>query len=115
MPRSGRRVEKSSFAPQYLVFLALLKREREERGLSQRELGRRLGRHHNFVSSCEMGDRTLNFVEVRAWILGLGLDWVEFTRKVDQALAAQSAPPNGSSIPPGNTPPETASTDKADS
>ncbi len=94
MPRSGRRVEKSSFAPQYLVFLGLLKREREERGLSQRELGRKLDRHHNFVSSCEMGDRTLNFVEVRAWCLALELDWVEFTRKVDEALAAQNTPPD---------------------
>ena len=93
MPRSGRRIEKSSFAPAYLIFLALLKEEREERKLSQRELGRRLGKHHNFVSSCEMGDRTLNFVEVRAWVLAMNLSWVEFTQKVDEALAAQGELP----------------------
>ena len=92
MPRSGRRIEKSSFAPAYQIFLDLLKKERVAKDLSQRQLGKLLGKHHNFVSACEMGDRTLNFVEVRAWVMVLGLDWVEFTRKVDEAIAAQNVP-----------------------
>jgi transcriptional regulator with XRE-family HTH domain len=65
----------------------MLRQAREEKGVSQRELGRRLAAHHNFVSSVEMGDRVLNFVEVRAWCLALGISWIEFTREVDALLA----------------------------
>ena len=61
--------------------------------MSQRELGRRLGVHHNFVSSCEMGDRALNFVEVRQWCRALGLSWVEFTRAVDDLLISERLSP----------------------
>ena len=106
MPRKGRRVETSRFAPAYQTFLVLLKQEREKRGLSQRQLSDLLDRHHNFVSSCEMGDRMINFVEVRAWCLALDLDWIEFTRKVDEELAKQdfgTAPTAQSSAPSDNT------------
>ena len=60
---------------------------REGEGLSQRELGRRLGVHHNFVSSCEMGDRSLNLIEVRAWCRALGVSFPEFARELDELLA----------------------------
>jgi len=44
--------------------------------------------HHNFVSSCEMGDRSLNYVEVRAWCKALDISWLDFTQNVDELLAA---------------------------
>ena len=106
MPRKSRRVETSRFAPAYQTFLALLKKERLKRGLSQRQLSERLGRHHNFVSSCEMADWVINFTEVRAWCEALGLDWVEFTRTVDQALAAQG---ENSASQTDETPPSSSS------
>jgi len=62
---------------------------REDKGLSQRELGRRLGVHHNFVSSCEMGDRALNIIEVRAWCVALGISFPEFVGELDALLTEQ--------------------------
>jgi len=47
-----------------------------------------MGVHNNFVSSCEMGDRALNFIEVRAWCGALGISWVEFTRELDEMLGS---------------------------
>ncbi|RYG60206.1 XRE family transcriptional regulator [bacterium] len=81
-------MSKSNFSTHYRLFLEELRLAREAKNLSQRELGRRLGVHHNFVSSCEMGDRTLSYVEVRAWCRALEVDWTEFTRSVDALLAA---------------------------
>lgn len=53
-----------------------------------------MGVHSNFVSSCEMGDRALNFVEVRAWCRALGVPWVEFTLEMDQMLGdVEEQPP----------------------
>jgi transcriptional regulator with XRE-family HTH domain len=68
--------------------LKQLREVREAKGISQRELGRRLGAHHNYVSSCEMGDRALNFIEVRQWCRALEVPWMEFTAQVDHALLA---------------------------
>lgn len=34
-----------------------------------------------------MGDRALNFIEVRAWCGALEISWVEFTQQVDEALS----------------------------
>lgn len=34
-----------------------------------------------------MGDRALNFVEVRAWCRALGMPWVEFTTQMEALLA----------------------------
>lgn len=72
--------------PHYQLFLQQLRQAREDKGVTQRELGRRLEQHHNFVSSCEMGDRVLNFVEVRAWCRALDVPWLEFSAKLDERL-----------------------------
>ena len=40
-----------------------LKRIREKAGLSQRELCRRLGREHTFISKCELGERRIDIAE----------------------------------------------------
>lgn len=52
-----------------------------------------MGVHSNFVSSCEMGDRSLNFVEVRAWCRALDVSWVEFTREMDEMLGGVEEQP----------------------
>lgn len=36
---------------------------RERAGLAQRELGRKLGREHSFISKCELGERRIDIVE----------------------------------------------------
>jgi hypothetical protein len=33
-----------------------------------------------------MGDRSLNFIEVRSWCRALEISWVDFTREMDAAL-----------------------------
>ncbi|ETX01380.1 MAG: hypothetical protein ETSY2_37300 [Candidatus Entotheonella gemina] len=40
-----------------------LKEVREKAGLTQRELCRKLGREHTFISKCELGERRVDIAE----------------------------------------------------
>jgi len=51
-----------------------LRQWREEAHLSQRELGRRLGRLHTWVHKCETGDRRVDPVEWLDWFLACGIE-----------------------------------------
>ncbi|HET6201611.1 MAG TPA: helix-turn-helix transcriptional regulator [Planctomycetota bacterium] len=48
----------------YRAFLARLRRAREEAGLTQVEVARRVGRPQTWVSKCELGERRVDFVEL---------------------------------------------------
>ena len=54
---------KSVFSPAYKSLLETLVAIRKERGVSQVELARRLGRTQQFVSNYEIGIRRLDVVE----------------------------------------------------
>ena len=61
----------------YRAFLVLLRRAREESGLTQVEVAKKLGRPQTWVSKCELGERRVDFVELEnfAKVYGKPLDW----------------------------------------
>jgi transcriptional regulator with XRE-family HTH domain len=65
------------WAPEYRFMLARLRQARREAGLTQAEVGRRLGLRQNVVSRMESGERRLDPVELArfAAIYGKPLDW----------------------------------------
>jgi hypothetical protein len=50
--------------------------------------------HHNFVSSCEMGDRALNIVEVYGWCKALDIPWLEFAAHLGDLLESIEEKPS---------------------
>jgi DNA-binding transcriptional regulator YiaG len=56
-------VTKSVFTKEYQLFLCLLIDLREQKGLSQRELSKKLKRVQTYVSKYERGERRLDVVE----------------------------------------------------
>lgn len=56
-------MKKTIYSRQSKLIRDALKRIREKAGLSQRELCRRLGREHTFISKCELGERRLDIAE----------------------------------------------------
>lgn len=66
-------IGKSLFSADYMVFLRLLREARKRAGLTQEEMGARLGQTQSFVSKCERGERRLDIVEVRAFCQALDI------------------------------------------
>jgi len=67
-------MEKSTFTPLYEHFRGKLVSMRKKAGMTQRDLARKFGREHSFVSRVELGERRLDFVEA-FWVLrALGQD-----------------------------------------
>ena len=61
----------------YRALIEKLVAERKRQGLSQLTLGQKLGRHQQFVSRYEIGERRLDIVEFVDVAKGLGLSAVD--------------------------------------
>lgn len=58
---------------QYQALLGLLRSWREDAGLTQSQVGERLGNTQTFISKVERGERRLDVVEFAEWCDVLGL------------------------------------------
>ena len=56
-------VTKSVFTKRYQLFLSMLVSARQEKGLSQRDVAKRLKKIQSYVSKYERGERRLDVVE----------------------------------------------------
>lgn len=65
MPSGG--LTKSLHTPAYDRFLKLLKKAREDAGLTQVQAAKKLGKPQSFVSKCEAGERRVDVVELLAF------------------------------------------------
>jgi len=54
-----------SYQKAYRQFLARLVQARKQAGLTQVEVAKRLGKANSFISKCELGERRVDFVELR--------------------------------------------------
>lgn len=65
---------KSVFTDAYASVVSHLVRLRKEKGVSQVELARRLGKTQQFISYVERGERRVDLVEFYAFAIALGGD-----------------------------------------
>lgn len=65
---------KSQHEPAYLRLPVYLRKQREKAGLTQRELGKKLGKPHSWIYNCETGNRRVDFTEFIAWVKACGVD-----------------------------------------
>ncbi len=78
---------KSLHSRQNKILLKMLRELRESRGLRQSDLARLLGRSQATVSNVERGERRLDVIELREWVEVLNVKFVDFTSRLDAALA----------------------------
>jgi transcriptional regulator with XRE-family HTH domain len=67
-------MEKSAFTPLAEHLRRRLVEMREKAGMTQRDLAKKLGREHSFVSRIELGERRLDVVEAFWVFRALGVD-----------------------------------------
>ena len=77
----------------YTRLLDELKLARQQANVSQDELSAALGRPQSFVSKCERGERRLDVIELREWVLALGGDPVGFIAKLEERIGRNAMPP----------------------
>lgn len=73
---------KSVFTEGYDRFRRLLVETRKTAGLTQAELARKLNRPQSFVSKVERGERRLDVVEFFEVAQAIGIDPIEFLKKL---------------------------------
>lgn len=79
-------MKSSRYSQHYVLFLKELREARLHAGLSQLQLAEALGQRQTFVSKCELGDRRLDVIELRDWVVALGGDAAGFMKKLDERL-----------------------------
>lgn len=81
-------MEKSIYSQEYSLFLELLRKARENKGLTQTEVAQRLGQTQSFVSKVERGERRLDIVELRAFCAAIGIGFATFVARIEKTLDA---------------------------
>jgi transcriptional regulator with XRE-family HTH domain len=66
------------------ILLAMLRHAREEAGILQADLARKLGRKQGFVSKYELGDRRLDLLDLAEICDALGISFTEFAKHFDE-------------------------------
>jgi transcriptional regulator with XRE-family HTH domain len=79
-------MSKSVFTDAYRIMLEHLVAARKRAGVSQVELGKRLGRQQSVISLIESGERRLDVIEFYAIARALGCDPAELFRELVEKL-----------------------------
>jgi transcriptional regulator with XRE-family HTH domain len=80
-----------SYSTQQSVLVRLLRRTREEAGLTQEQLGKRLGVTQSFIGKCERGERRIGVIESRAFCSALGISLWVFVETFEKEVHTSNA------------------------
>jgi len=83
--------QKSLYLPENRTFLATLRAIRKRAGLTQSELGERLGRTQNYVTAAERGVVRLDWLQTRDWCLACSANLVIWATEIELELAGRPA------------------------
>lgn len=79
----------SAKSPDHLALGEAIRALREQRGLSQEELGFRSGLHRNYVGGCERGEINLSFAVMLQITRALGVAFVDLARAYETQLPSE--------------------------
>ena len=66
------------------TLLEMLRQAREEAGILQADLAKKLGRKQGFVSKYELGDRRLDLLDLADICDALGISFADFAKHFDE-------------------------------
>jgi transcriptional regulator with XRE-family HTH domain len=78
-----------NYSPRYGRFRALLRKVREEAGLSQTALAEKLGKAQTFVSKSELGERRIDFLETLDYCEACRVPVSQFIERLEKGTPAQ--------------------------
>jgi hypothetical protein len=77
---------------QYGLFLEELRAARGRSGMTQGQLADAIGEDQTFVSKCETGVRRLDVIELRRWLVALGVGLAPFLKALEGRLDGNRLP-----------------------
>lgn len=77
--------KKSIYSAEYDRFLVLLRKARQDAGLTQTQAAMKLRRPQSFVSKCESGERRVDVVELMQFCEAYQIPTTAFVRKLKGA------------------------------
>jgi ribosome-binding protein aMBF1 (putative translation factor) len=80
-------MEKSIHSARYAVFLKVLRKARQDAGLSQVQLAQKIGEAQTFISKCERGERRIDVIELRTFCRAFGISLRQFVSSLERALS----------------------------
>jgi transcriptional regulator with XRE-family HTH domain len=82
--------KKSIYTSEQAKLLTLLRRLRQDVGLTQEQLAAKLCRPQSFVSKFEIGERRLDVLELREVCAAMNVSLPKFVAKLENSLRAKS-------------------------
>jgi transcriptional regulator with XRE-family HTH domain len=76
-------MEKSIISKDYRLFLDFLKKIRQDVGITQVQIAKKLKVTQSQISKVERGERRIDIIEVRRWARALGLSLPEFAVQME--------------------------------
>lgn len=80
-------MEKSIYTREYAAFLRLLRRAREDAGMTQVGLAEALEKTQSYVSKLERGETRLDVIQLRTVLAALGTELPAFARRLEAEIA----------------------------
>lgn len=80
-------MDKSIYTREYAAVLRLLREARDQAGITQVDLAKKLRQSQSYVSKVERGDRRLDIVQLRTICHVLGLTLAEFVQRLERELS----------------------------
>lgn len=77
---------KSIYAPEYRIFIKLLREARESRGITQEQVANSLGITASMLSKWELGQRRVDLRELSLYLDACEVDLVEFVSDWQQTV-----------------------------
>jgi transcriptional regulator with XRE-family HTH domain len=85
-------MEKSIHSTGYAIFLKVLKKTRENAGLTQTQLAEKIGETQTFISKCERGERRIDVVELRTFCSAFGVSLKQFIAVLERSIRRGKRP-----------------------
>ena len=79
-------MDKSVFSRNQKILQNLLRDVREEAGLRQQDVAKKIGEPQSLVSKYEIGERRLDVLELREVCRAMGIGLTDFCRRLERAV-----------------------------
>ena len=84
--RSTKRKARTRFSPEYEILLNSLIQARHDAGVTQKEIGEKIGKDQSHVSKCEHREREITIIDLWKWCEALGLSVGDFMKEFEKDI-----------------------------